>query len=87
MKAIVTIDKVYTNGSGAPAVVVCRGFYFAADFIGGEARLSTLTGRAPSRRVIAEALQAYTNTLNSRVEVDADWYERNRAMYPRRLGN
>ena len=33
-KTMVRIEKVYADGSGAPATVSAYGHYFAADFIG-----------------------------------------------------
>lgn len=79
-KTVVRIEKVYADGSGAPATVICSGYYFAADFV-GEARLTGLTGRAAPRRVIEAARRAYTQALRLHADMSAAWYEANRAMY------
>ena len=81
MKTIVEIQKVYADGSGAPATIVCRGYYFAADFIGGEVSLTGLTGRSVPRRVCVAAQRAYAQELRQHVDVSAAWYDANRAMY------
>ncbi len=77
-KAIVSLEKVYTDGSGAPATVICQGYYFAAEYV-GEARLTSLTNRSAPRRVIEAARRAYVNELRARA--DSSWFGANRAMY------
>lgn len=81
-KTIVTIEKVYSDGSGAPATVLCQGYYFAADYI-GEPRLTLLTGRSAPRRVIESARRAYDQAARLHRDVSAEWYEKNREMYCR----
>ena len=77
---MVRIEKVYADGSGAPATVSAYGHYFAADFI-GEVRLTGLFGRSAPRRVIDAARRAYATALRLHPDMSADWYEANRAMY------
>lgn len=80
MKTVVRIEKVYADGSGAPATIICSGYYFAAEFL-GEARLTGLTGRSAPRRVIEAARRAYTQALRLHRDISADWYDANRVMY------
>lgn len=80
MKTIVQLEKIYTDGSGAPAVVLCQGFHFAADFL-GEVRLNSLTkNRRAPQRVIDSAKRAYLNELRLRVD-SMSWFDLNRTMY------
>lgn len=76
---MVRIEKVYADGSGAPATVSAYGYYFAADYI-GEVRLTGLNRSAP-RRVVEAARRAYVTALRIHPDMSADWYEANRAMY------
>lgn len=81
-KAIVEIEKVYQDGSGAPASVLCQGFYFGADMIGGEIRLyAHATCRHVPRRVIESAKRQYKQALLLHRDYSADWLEKNVAMY------
>jgi hypothetical protein len=77
-KTIVTLDNVYADGSGAPATVLCQGYYFAADFV-GEVRLTSLVNRKAPRRVIESARRQYLSEL--RLRADANWFDLNRTMY------
>lgn len=78
---IVTLEFLYPDGSGAPATVLLSGYYFAADFIGGEVRLTGLTGRTPQARVIAAARRAYERALRSHPDAGPEWFAKNDAMY------
>ena len=80
MKVTVKIETVYSDGSGAPAKVVCSGYVFAADFLGA-VRLTGLSGRSAPRRVIESARRAYQQALNLHADMSASWYEANQAMY------
>lgn len=75
--AVVRIDTVYQDGSGAPAVVEIDGRVFAADFLGG-ARLKLRSGR-PSHRLFLAATRAYVAAVYG--NTDAAWRSRNSAMY------
>ena len=76
--AIVTLETVYADGSGAPALVVFAGFRFAVDFL-GEVSLTGLSARKAPRKVIGIAKAAYLRALHARA--DAAWFEKNKAMY------
>lgn len=77
---IVDVEKVYTDGSGAPATVVADGFYFAADYV-GEVRIyaTSASGRAPSKRTVARAFAAYKKHVLGLVS--KEWLTLNARMY------
>lgn len=77
--AVVRIDTVHADGSGAPGVVEVEGYRFAMDFLGG-IRLSLLGGRyRASRRAVRIARWAYEKEL--RRLADERWFNLNAAMY------
>ncbi len=77
--AVVTLETVYSDGSGAPAVVCADGQFFAVDFVGEMRVTSHATGRRIPKRTIALAKSAYMKALRSRV--GAEWFALNAAMY------
>lgn len=80
-KPIITLEKVYTDASGAPATVLVDGHYLAADFIGGEVRIyaKCTIGRPPSKRTIGRAKAAYLKHIKGLV--NDEWLAANVAMY------
>lgn len=74
----VLLEKVYSDGSGAPAVVTVGGATFACDFL-GDVRCRLVSHRKPPRWAPVAARRAYLDELGKRAS--ADWFEKNRAMY------
>lgn len=74
----VAFDCIYSDGSGAPAIVSYEGYRFAMDYL-GEIRLTNLASGRPSKRVTAAARLAYSNELRKRA--GSDWFAVNSAMY------
>ncbi len=78
----VSIQDVYADGSGAPALVKLAGFTFACDILGVHKRRPVGAPRcSATERKIAErrASEAYAAELAK--ATDAAWMELNRAMY------
>lgn len=81
MKTRVTIQNIYSDGSGAPSTVSCQGITFSADFLGGP-RINAIgagSGTRVSRKVADSARRAFMNEL--RLRADAAWFDKNHAMY------
>lgn len=76
--------QVYSDASGAPAVLAHRGFVFALDML-GEVKLRLIGGdgmtgtRVRSKIARDLCLHAYLTLLDARV--DDDWRERNVRLY------
>jgi hypothetical protein len=79
MKITVAFDTIYSDASGAPALVTVDGVRFAVDWLGEIRMNGTGTGRKPNKRQAAIAERAYRAALIARV--DASWIEENRRMY------
>lgn len=80
MTAKVTSIEIYTDASGAPALVACAGFVFACDCL-GTIRVNLVSGgaRKPSKRVLGMVRWAYGKALDD--ATDDGWRAQNRAMY------
>jgi hypothetical protein len=73
--------ELYTDGSGAPAVVDVSGWKFALDYI-AEVRCRLITqssSREPPKWAAEHARKLYSEEL-SRI-ADPSWFELNKAMY------
>jgi hypothetical protein len=80
----VTALAVYSDGSGAPAVVHARGFTYACDFLGSVrvTCIATPSGRLAhglAASAAREAREEYCERLFR--ETDQAWLDANRAMY------
>lgn len=79
MATTIKLETVYSDGSGAPAVVVVDGFMFSADYL-GDVKLTAHSGsRKPTKRAVAVARCAYERELRARA--DARWFAANAVMY------
>ena len=76
--ARVTLETIYSDGSGAPATVLVDGYYFAAEYV-CEPRLHSLGNRIAPKRVLNIARHAYEREIKGRV--GPDWFALNAAMY------
>lgn len=77
---------VYSDASGAPAVIESGSWLLAADFIAGAPRLRTIAGPQSHHRGIRQALaraeHAYVAELRGRLAGGYDtWVAANVAMY------
>ncbi len=76
---VVSLEKIYADASGAPAIVEFDGMRFACDHL-GSFRCNGLNGnRVPSKRVIARVRTAYLVRL--RQIATPAWFANNAAMY------
>lgn len=80
MYAIVDTIEVFSDGSGAPAVVTVGNFRYACDFL-GQSKLTLLGSKVPRdhRRYADLAREAYLDALFC--ATDEEWLQANRAMY------
>ena len=75
--------KTFEDASGAPAVVRVADFSYAADFIGGEARLTCIkhptNGRRASQVAAERAERTYLAFVNE--NTTPEWRATNVALY------
>ena len=78
---MVTMERVFEDGSGAPAVVSVRGWTYACDFLGDVtcALITECSSRRPPKWAAKAAREQYLAELRSRAP--ANWFDANRAMY------
>lgn len=79
--ATVAIERVYEDGSGAPALVTVQGWTFACDFV-GEVRSNLLTkssSRRPAKWMGDYVRAQYLKAL--RAAAPASWFDLNATMY------
>jgi hypothetical protein len=77
-----TIQRVYEDASGAPALLRYDGYTFAFDCVGKVSgrRIAPLNGSASgARRAYAACERAYFELLED--QTDEGWHARNRALY------
>ena len=80
-EAVVEWFKPFRDGLGAPAIVTCRGFTWAFDFL-GEVRRARLDESVAPTREVHEALQdAAAAYLRCVANLGAEWRERNAAEF------
>lgn len=74
----VNLVNIYSDGSGAPAVVQCDGYIFACDYL-GHVTCNCLTQSRPPNRVINKAKSLYYSALCKRAELE--WFLQNHKLY------
>jgi len=77
----IDLPTVYTDGSGAPALVDKDGWRFACDMLGTPRvnLLNAVSGRKPPRWLAGWVEKAYLAAL--RTKATPEWFAANRAMY------
>lgn len=73
---------LHDDASGMPCVLSYRGYVFACDFL-GEVKINLIHPASGSRRDSKIAADVVRRAYAAMVaqDTDADWIERNRAMY------
>jgi hypothetical protein len=83
-EADVTIQTIYSDGSGAPAVATACGLRWSVDFLGGEVKLHRLDRQSwITRSIVERSIQLVTKAYSTQLKEKAPqgWFELNRAMY------
>lgn len=78
--AIIKHFESYDDGSGVACLIVCDGFTFACNFLGG-ARITNITNtsyRKPTSRTLALVAHRFARQIDG---LGAEWMEKNAAMY------